>query len=473
MKLKPLVNLLRAAFAPVPRRPAPRRLRLEALEERWCPAGGLLDPSFGSGGIVNLPTATDNGALAVAVQPDHKVVVVGLQSRNTGYSSISVQRLNANGTLDMTFNRTGSVVIQTDNTDLPRAVALQPDGKILVGGSWGAKNGSGGGLIARLTTSGALDTTFGNKGLWKSNAAGMVTDLALLTDPAHPGTVTGIVGAVNATINGVGCLGAVKLTAAGQSDAAFGSAGFAAFPTLTATDDGRTAGVAVAPSGEVYLAGHVYLGAMNHSDAILVAVTPSGALDTSFGDPTPSGYEGPGYVLADPAGASESGYYDVAVQTLTVNGVAVSRVIAAGYVTSPVGASDGFVAAYAPGGAVDTTFGNGGSFLYPNRPGQDSTLFYSLALAADGSIVVGGMDLTFGASGNASRMLVGHLTASGAADASFGTAGTGFVVVDEGRGSQVRDVAIDPTDGSIVAAGYTYGTSNSGRHAAIFRLTAP
>jgi uncharacterized delta-60 repeat protein len=436
---------------------------LEPLEGRDCPSGGLLDPTFGSGGIVNLPNATDNGATAVAVQPDGKVVVAGYVTRNTGSSSISVQRLNRDGSLDTTFNKTGSVTIQTDNDDTPRAVALQPDGRILVGGSWSGHNGSGGGLVARLNMNGSLDTTFGSRGLWKSAVAGRVNKLAVLTDPLHPASVTGIVAAVDATVNGVGCLGAVKLTPAGQSDNAFGSAGFAAFPGLTAPDDGRTAGVAVAPSGEVYLAGHVQLAGMTLPDGCLVAVTPSGSLDPAFAG-------GAGYVLADPTGNSESAYYGVAVQTLTVGGQPVSRVVVAGYVTTH-NYDAGIVSAYTLGGALDTTFGSGGSFIYANQPGQESTLFYSLALATDGSIVVGGEHNTYGPGGVSTAMLVGHLSAAGTADTSFGTAGTGFVVVADGRSSLVRDVAIDPADGSIVAAGWTYITN--ARQAAIVRLTAP
>ena len=108
---------------------------LEVLEARDCPsAGGLLDPTFGSGGIVNLPHTTDSGASAVAVQPDGKTVIAGLISRSPGADSITVQRLNRDGSLDTTFNKTGSVTIQTGKSDWATSITLQPDGKILIGG---------------------------------------------------------------------------------------------------------------------------------------------------------------------------------------------------------------------------------------------------------------------------------------------------------------------------------------------------
>src|SRR5262249_37541424 len=132
----------RSARVPAPKRkrPAPCRLMLEVLEARDCPSsGGLLDPTFGSGGIVNLPFTTDRSARAVAVQPDGKVLIAGISTMRNGSTVGSVQRLNPNGTLDTTFNGTGSVTIAGSNYS--EAVALQPDGKILIGGSALVKHG--------------------------------------------------------------------------------------------------------------------------------------------------------------------------------------------------------------------------------------------------------------------------------------------------------------------------------------------
>jgi uncharacterized delta-60 repeat protein len=467
----PVPRWLRAVSARLaPARGRPRherpafRPRVELLEDRLTPSGGLLDPTFGSGGVVNLPSTTDNGATAVAVQTDGKAVIVGYVNRNNGYSSISVQRLNRDGSLDTTFDKTGSVTIQTGNDDIPRAVALQPDGKILVGGNWSSKN-SGGGLVARLNTNGTLDTTFGSKGLWLSTAAGTVEKLAVLTDPAHPTTVTGIVAADDANANGVRCIGAVKLTPAGAPDSTFGSGGIAVIASLSGGGDFRTASVAVAPSGEIYLAGHVN-GGTTLPNGCVAALTPAGALDTSFGG-------GAGYVLADPTGSYENEFSDVAVQTLTVNGQTVSRLIVAGYTTqvtteNPYGDDDGFVTAFTLNGTLDTTFGAGGSFFYSNPPGTLSySVFQSLTLESDGSIVVGGAQSVTG-----QQMLVGHLTASGAVDITFTSNGTGFAVVSDGKTSEVRSLALDPTDGDILAAGWSYNSSNL-RQAEIARLTAP
>jgi uncharacterized delta-60 repeat protein len=352
--------------------------RLEALEDRLTPSGGgLLDPTFGSGGIVNLPTITDRSARAVAVQPDGKVLIVGDSTLPNGRLIDSVQRMNANGTLDTTFNGTGSVTI--GGSENPDALALQPDGKILIGGNASVKQGKTSTselLVARLNTNGTLDTTFGSNGLWVSAFPGIeVEDLAVLTDPAHPGTVTGIVAAVEGA-----SFEAIKLTPAGVLDKTFGAGGVAVFANL----NGNSRSVAVGRvSGEIYLVGTVNV--PNPNTGILAALTPTGALDPAFGG-------GAGYVLAD-----STNFSDVAVQTLTVNGQPTSRIIVVG-VDLVSGSAFGLVSGYTVGGALDTTFGNGGSFTFAGVAGGANPAFNSLAVEADGSIVVGGAQYDGGAS---------------------------------------------------------------------------
>ena len=444
------------------------RPRVEGLEDRLTPSGGQLDPTFGSGGIVHLPHATDVSASAVAVQPDGKVVIAGYVQLFTGKDYISVQRLNRDGSLDTTFNKTGSVTIQTGSYTGSNAVALQPDGKILVGGSW-SSNTSGGALVARLNANGTLDTTFGSKGLWESTTGG-VKKLAVLTNATHT-AVTGIVAAATGTANGASCFEAIKLTPAGVPDKTFGSGGFAVFGGLSGlSGHGGAISVAVAPSGEMYLAGTVQFSGMTYLEGCIAAVTPAGALDASFGG-------GLGYVLGSPTATQESGFFDVAVQTLTVNGQAVSRLIAAGYIAThqadgSYAEIDVGISAYALGGALDTSFGSGGWFTSSNPNINAGSP--RLTLEADGSIVVGWEQTYIDSSGvTYSQMMIGHLTANGTADTSFGSDGTGFVAISDGIFCHPAGLAIDPTDGSILACGSTRGYTFSTNQAVVGRLTAP
>ena len=451
MRLPSWLRAARSALAPAPKRkrPATRRLMLEVLEARDCPsAGGLLDPTFGSGGIVNLPNTTDSGARDVVVQPDGKVVIAGTSKTSTGATVMTVQRLNPNGTLDTTFNQTGTVTIPGASDGF--TVALEPDGKILIGGDTVVQQGKTKGrytyvydpLVARLNSNGSLDTTFGNNGLWAFASEGKVEDLAVLTDPAHPGTVTGIVGAVYGNH-----FEAIKLTPAGRPDQTFGSGGVATFTNLS----GLSTNLAVNPlSGEIYLVGEINA----DSAGALVALSSTGALDTSFGG-------GAGYVLAN-----STQFSDVAVQTVSVNGQPVSRVLVVGQSLGQTPAP-ALVDAYTVRGALDTTFGSGGSFTLTGVAGGTAQGFDALVVEADGSIVLAGSE---GYGTNYNEMLVGHLTASGVADTSFGPDGTGFTTVRDGNNSGVFAVAIDPTNGDILVSGFQI---NSVSDAAVIRLTAP
>src|SRR3954468_3517753 len=86
---------------PVARPPAgSRRPHLEALEDRFTPAGGLLDPTFGSGGVVTrfFSCLSMEVAYDVLVQPDGKIVTAGRVQND-----FLVARYNANGSLDTSF----------------------------------------------------------------------------------------------------------------------------------------------------------------------------------------------------------------------------------------------------------------------------------------------------------------------------------------------------------------------------------
>ena len=120
-------------------------------------ADGALDGSFNS-------SPMDAYALKIAAQPDGKVIV----GANTAYLtsdpeygdyyiySYLLARLNADGSLDSSFQHTtGSY--STDPAPQLRAIALQPDGKVLIAGAFSTANGSG---IARLISNGILDGSF-------------------------------------------------------------------------------------------------------------------------------------------------------------------------------------------------------------------------------------------------------------------------------------------------------------------------
>jgi len=109
---------------------------------------GSVDMTFNPG------TGANNSVRAIVIQPDGKIIIAGDISIYNGTPRGKIARLNPNGTLDTTLDP-GS------GTDLViLAMALQSDGKIVIGGSFTTFAGTPRGRVARLQANGTLDTTF-------------------------------------------------------------------------------------------------------------------------------------------------------------------------------------------------------------------------------------------------------------------------------------------------------------------------
>ncbi|RYY88019.1 MAG: hypothetical protein EOO15_10265, partial [Chitinophagaceae bacterium] len=87
-------------------------------------------------------------------QPDHKILVGGDFTTFNGQAVAKIVRLNADGSLDANF--TASAVASGDM----RAIAVQPDGKIIIGGTFLAYGGTAANCIVRLNANGSLDPSF-------------------------------------------------------------------------------------------------------------------------------------------------------------------------------------------------------------------------------------------------------------------------------------------------------------------------
>lgn len=124
---------------------------------------GSLDTSFDGDGIFTTNTA--GTPYSVAVQPDGKIVTAGNVLVNSA-TDFSIVRLNENGSFDTTFDGDGKVSVNIGNnaanaTDLANAIALQLDGKIIVGGESDFTFTERDWVLVCLTTDGVLDTSFG------------------------------------------------------------------------------------------------------------------------------------------------------------------------------------------------------------------------------------------------------------------------------------------------------------------------
>src|ERR1035437_5862886 len=126
---------------------------------------GIIDSTFGTNGIVTTAIGSFNDYISsIALQSDGKIVAGGA-SDNGSNNDFALARYNANGTLDNTFGTNGIVITAIGSAmDEITSIALQSDGKIVAGGY--SYNGSNYDFtLARYTSIGSLDNTFGTSGI--------------------------------------------------------------------------------------------------------------------------------------------------------------------------------------------------------------------------------------------------------------------------------------------------------------------
>jgi uncharacterized delta-60 repeat protein len=135
---------------------------------RYNPDGSL-DTSFGNGGTVTTDFfGTEDDAFSVLIQPDGKIVAVGSSNNPATFYDFAAVRYLSNGTIDTTFGVGGKVTTDfgDQNFDRAHSAALQPDGSIVAAGFAISQNGGSQNFaVARYTPNGVLDTTFSRDGM--------------------------------------------------------------------------------------------------------------------------------------------------------------------------------------------------------------------------------------------------------------------------------------------------------------------
>jgi uncharacterized delta-60 repeat protein len=156
-------------------------------------ASGTLDTTFNGNGysLFVVPGISESFGWAVALQSNGKIVVTGFSTGTDGAYDMFVARYNSNGTLDPSFGG-GTGYVRLDDGAAPqseefgRDVAIQPDGKIVVGGWTRITGNPGKVLVARFNVDGTLDGMFGMGGVkFGTQAAGLsssASGLALQSD---------------------------------------------------------------------------------------------------------------------------------------------------------------------------------------------------------------------------------------------------------------------------------------------------
>lgn len=134
--------------------------------------GGQLDNSFGSGGKAFSDVSAFPSAPAIALQPDGKILFGGTSGSSSGQpSGVALARLMASGSADPSFSGDGKLLIGSGGATEGSSLALLPNGHILVAGA-AAPNGNADMAIFCLRPEGALDGGFGDGGLTRVHIPG-------------------------------------------------------------------------------------------------------------------------------------------------------------------------------------------------------------------------------------------------------------------------------------------------------------
>ena len=198
---------------------------------------GALDGSFGSGGIVitavGSPSVEDE-ATAVLVLGDGKIVVTGAADYSFPYSqtNFALARYQADGRPDPTFGSGGVVVTEGPEEEIASALAIAPDGKIVVAGS---ANGSF--RLARYLRTGALDRTFGERGRATTSFGGLYAAARSVVVQRDGKIVAG--GSMRRALpEPYDAVAIARYNANGALDSSFGSGGLLTVDVLAGADRG-------------------------------------------------------------------------------------------------------------------------------------------------------------------------------------------------------------------------------------------
>jgi uncharacterized delta-60 repeat protein len=390
---------------------------------------GTLDPSFANNGVLILQPGTllDN-VNAIAVLPDDRIIAAGTHQISTSNWDIAVFRLWPDGALDTTFGINGYTFFDVaGNLDFGNCVAIEDDGKIIVGGGASINNfGDIDFFAARLMVDGALDPTFGTGGISQLHLNGgedLFYNVALQSDGKIVFAGQDMMGGTTLT-NPV----LARLNANGSPDLDFGNNGFVV--TDVNNEFNRFRDLVILGDGSIIGAGSA--GSSLGYDILLIKYDGSGTPDNSFGTQGTAlfnlntgndmaysimqhpgngrilvaGQKGNGFTNTDfllmsvkTNGTLDSSFAVNGIASLNVNTIDVAsdmaiqdngKIVLAGTIGgSGLGANDWAVARFSEGGTLDTGFGSNGYTITP--VGSFFSAANSVALQSDGKIVTGGV----------------------------------------------------------------------------------
>jgi uncharacterized delta-60 repeat protein len=388
---------------------------------RYMP-NGALDSTFDGDGKLSVPV---DSLSALALQPDGKILALGYHQSPDGDFKFALHRRLANGAPDATFDGDGISWLDFGAKDTGKALALQPDGRILVAG---VKNSTG--VLARLWQDGTTFDTGGQQTqtlafppVYPPGSYAYTSALAVQSD----GKLL-VAGELRNRASAASEAVITRFFADGQLDPSFGMQGTVRF---WLGNFNAAHAIAIQPDGKIVIAGEsTWTGGW--VEFLVARFFPDGAPDNTFGE-----RYGLNYRIANfSTGASVDRGLALALAPDGKIVVAGSAWDGARYIWG--------VARWNSNGTPDNSFDGDGKLFLDFGSGSTAT---AVVVQPDGRIVVGGQT-----AGN--DFAVARLLDNGAPDASFGEYKNGSTITDMGGADAITALAL-ASSGWIYAVGYS------------------
>lgn len=216
---------------------------------------GSIDPTFSTG------VGPNQGITCIALRPDGEILIAGGFGSINGVNWNQPALLRVDGSVDLSFNT--SYAAGAGSTGGVSALALQPDGKVLIAGGVLSIGGTNYSNLARLNTNGTLDGIF-------SSGTGAGTGYVNALAVQSTGQI--LVGGPFTQFNGVSCNGLVRLNSDGSVDTTFNNTGL---------QDGYVSSFVVVPQGQIVICGP-FTSINGYSRSGIARLNADGTLDTTF-----------------------------------------------------------------------------------------------------------------------------------------------------------------------------------------------
>lgn len=384
-------------------------------------APGDLDLTFGSLGIA---AGSNDYILSTTIQSDDSIITAGiLYTNNT--QKLVVSRYTPNGTLDTTFNGSGSQTLLVGSITTGEAVILQPDGKIIVCGS--AFQSASDFLVTRFTPNGLLDTSFNTVGYTTTSigSGAGATSVSLQS--------TGNIIVAGTAIEGSAMLALTRYTPNGLLDTSFGINGIV---TTNIPVSAVLHKIIIQSDDKIVATGYVETGGT--TAFVLVRYNADGSLDNGFGT---------GGIVTTSIG--------IEAQANSLSLQSDGNIVVTGYALIS-GESQFAAARYTTNGTLDTTFSTG----IITTAIQNNAQAQAIAIEPNGAIILAGSS-----DGDyETQFALARYSATGVLDATFGASGIVLTTIgNKNSYSKIYDTALQ-SSGNIITAGISSNVAALARY---------